>query len=92
MELDELRKLQASVQEAAHSIEQTVNKEITSTESQLNSITASATQVAPPVVETSPAAPAVEPVVAPAPAPAPAPSAQLELGLDAAAQAARKQA
>ena len=38
MELDELRKLQASVQDAAHAIEQTVNQQIKSTESELNSI------------------------------------------------------
>ncbi len=44
MELDELRKLQTSVQDAARAIEQTVNKEITSTESELNSIATSAEQ------------------------------------------------
>jgi sec-independent protein translocase protein TatB len=92
MELDELRKLQASVQDAAHAIEQSVNKEVTSTESQLNSIAASAAEAVqppmeplaePPMVE-----PAAEPVVATSP-PAPESSAQLELGLDA---TARKQA
>jgi sec-independent protein translocase protein TatB len=90
MELDELRKLQASVQDAARAIEQTVNKEISSTESQLNSITASAADAVQPVAETSPVAPGAEPVVAAAPAPES--SAQLELGLDAAAQVGRKQA
>ena len=84
MELDELRKLQASVQDAAHAIEQSVSTEISATESQLNSIAATAADAV------QPAAPGAEPVVA-AP-PAPASSAQLELGLDAAAQAARKQA
>ena len=90
MELDELRKLQASVQEAAHSIEQTVNKEITSAEAQLNSITESAAHAVRPVAETAPVAPGTEPIVAAAPAPAA--GAQLELGLDVAAQAARKEA
>jgi sec-independent protein translocase protein TatB len=89
MELDELRKLQASVQDAAHAIEQTVSKEISSTESQLNSIAASAADAVQPVAGTPPVAPGAEPVVAVAPAPDA--GAQLELGLDAAAQA-RKQA
>ena len=81
MELDELRKLQASVQDAARSIEQSVNKEISTTEAQLNSIATSATDAAPapPAAETAPAAGA-------------APTPQLELGLDASSQAARKQA
>jgi len=89
MELDELRKLQASVQDAAHSIEQSVSTEISATESQLNSIAASATDAVQPVAEAAPAVPGAEPVAAAAPVAA---SAQLELGLDAAAQAARKQA
>ena len=90
MELDELRKLQATVQDAAHAIEQSVNKEIASTESQLNSIAATAQEaVQPPVVaETASPAPGPDP----APAAAPEPAAQLELGLDAAGQAAGKQA
>ena len=94
MELDELRKLQASVQDAAHAIEQTVNKEITSTESQLNSIAASAAEAVQPAVETPAAvqAPPAELAAEPAAAAAPAQSAQLELGLEAAAHAARKQA
>ena len=90
MELDELRKLQASMQDAAHSIEQSVSKEITSTEAQLNSISESAASAVQPVAETPPVAPATDPAVAAAPAPAA--NAQLELGLDAAAQAARKEA
>ena len=52
MELDELRKLQATVQDAAHAIEQTVNKEITSTESELNSIAQTAAQAMQPAAET----------------------------------------
>ena len=53
MELDELRKLQATVQDAAHAIEQTVNKEITSTESELNSIAQTAAQAVQPAAENS---------------------------------------
>jgi sec-independent protein translocase protein TatB len=91
MELDELRKLQASVQEAARSIEQSVAKEVSTTETQLNSIAASATDAVKPPAEaaaTQPPAAAPEPVPAAPPAPGP----QLELGLDAAGEAARKQA
>jgi sec-independent protein translocase protein TatB len=91
MELDELRKLQASVQEAARSIEQSVAKEVSATETQLNSIAASATDAVTPPAEaaaTQPPAAAPEPVPAAPPAPGP----QLELGLDAAGEAARKQA
>lgn len=93
MELDELRKLQASVQDAAHAIEQSVSKEISATESQLSSIATSAADAVQPVADAAPVStvtPLAEPVVAAAPALAS--SAQLELGLDAAAQAVRKQA
>jgi len=55
MELDELRKLQASVQDAAHAIEQTVNKEIKSTESELTSIATTAEQALKPAVDAPPA-------------------------------------
>ncbi len=81
MELDELRKLQASVQDAARSIEQSVNQEISTTEAQLNSIATSAADAAPapPAVEAAPAAGA-------------APTPQLGAGIDAPGQAARKQA
>ena len=90
MELDELRKLQASVQDAARAIEQTVNKEISGTESQLNSIAQSVSEaVQPPPSPTPPVAAADAPVVA---VPAPAPVAQLELGLDPTGEPARKQA
>ena len=84
MEIDELRKLQASVQDAAHAIEQTVKNEVSSTESQLNSIATSAQEaVQPPAGESaSPTSAAAAQDAAP----------QLELGLDAANQAARKQA
>ena len=102
MELDELRKLQANVQDAARSIEQSVNKEVSATETQFNDIAASATDAAPPpavVAPTPPVAAPTPPVVAPTPpaaepvpAASPAPGPQLELGLDAAGEAVRKQA
>jgi sec-independent protein translocase protein TatB len=94
MELDELRKLQSTVEEAARSIEQSVHKEVSTAESQLNDITAAVTDLAPaaPAAEAVPAPPVVEaapPVTPSAAAPA---SPQLELGLDAAGEASRKQA
>jgi sec-independent protein translocase protein TatB len=85
MELEELRKLQSSVQDAARSIEQSVNQEISTAESQLDNITASATDLAP----TPPAAEAAPPLTPPATGPA---ASQLEPGLDASDEAARKQA
>jgi sec-independent protein translocase protein TatB len=96
MELDELRKLQASVEDAARSIEQTVNKEISTTESELNSIAASAAEAAPTassagIVPPPPASAAVEPPPPPATESAPT-SPQLELGLDTSGPPARKQA
>ena len=91
MELDELRKLQSTVEEAARSIEQSVHAEVSTAESQLNDITAAATEPAPaaPAAQAPPVVAAVPPVTAPAAAPG---SPQLELGLDAAAEAPRKQA
>ena len=87
MELDELRKLQASVQDAARSIEQSVHKEVSATETQLNSIAASAADaVAPPTAAAAPNPPAAAPAAPPASGP------QLELTLDAAGEASRKQA
>lgn len=94
MELDELRKLQSTVEEAARSIEQSVHQEVSTAQSQFNDVTAA-------VTESAPAAPAAEAVAAPpvleAAAPVTAPAAvaaspQLELGLDAAGQAPRQQA
>lgn len=92
MELDELRKLQSTVEEAAHSIEQSVHQEISITESQLDTITAAATDLAAasPAAEVAPAPPVIEaaqPVIPPAIATA---SPQLELGLDVAGEAPRK--
>ena len=100
MELDELRKLQSSVEEAARSIEQSVTKEISTAESQLNSIAATAadaapapssTNIAPIPPATAAVSPPVSPATEPAPAPGAAPTPQLELGLDTPGEAARKQ-
>jgi sec-independent protein translocase protein TatB len=91
MELDELRKLQSTVEEAARSIEQSVHKEIDATKSQLNTMTEAVTDLAstPPAAEALPTPPAVEP--APPPPVASPVSPQLELGLDTSEPAARKQ-
>ena len=90
MELDELRKLQASVQDAARAIEQTVNKEITSTESELNSIASSAAQAMQPAADPAPA-PAIEAPPPDAAAPSPATIVQGQLDLGSEAPPARKQ-
>lgn len=102
MELEELRKLQATVEDAARAIETSVNKEITTTESELNKV---ATEVSASVEPATPAPadvaaamsseltepPGTEPAAV---VQAPAATPQLELGLDAAqpAQAMQKQA
>jgi sec-independent protein translocase protein TatB len=90
MELDELRKLQATVQDAAHAIEQTVNKEITSTESELNSIAQTAAQAVQPAAE-NPVIDAAAPPAAETPPTAPSVQAQLDLGAEQ-SPPARKQA
>jgi sec-independent protein translocase protein TatB len=89
MELDELRKLQASVQDAAHAIEQTVNQQIKSTESELNSIANTAAQAMQPAAD---AVPAIEapPPAATTPAAEPTVQGQLDLGTEA-VQPVRKQ-
>ena len=102
MELDELRKLQASVEDAARAIEQSVNKEISTTESELNRIATVAADgaAAPPAVETPPASSTTEPATATAPATgavppnavSSTPQLELGLGLDTADDATRKQA
>jgi sec-independent protein translocase protein TatB len=75
MELDELRKLQSSMQDAARSFEQTVSNEIRGAESGLQQL-ARETQ--------SPDGAAAAADAAPAPPPGPVASQpQLELGLDA---------
>lgn len=69
MELDELRKLQSTVRDAAHSIENTIHKELNETESQLNKTVADLD-----------AKPESTPEPAPASTPPPV-TPQLELGL-----------
>lgn len=78
MQLDELKKLQAQVEESARSIERDVGKELQSAETSLNQAAQGLTDAAPPSADASPAVaapPAVEapPVAAPASA---APTAQ----------------
>ena len=82
MELDELRKLQASMQDTARSFEQSVSKEISATESELKGVAESATDLtpAPPPYSTD-ATPAAGNESTP----------QLELGLDASDPATHKQ-
>lgn len=81
MELEELKKLQASVQDAAQSMQQAVTKEINETGSQLQQIAEA--------VPSSPESEKQEPEQPPAANTSP----QLELGLDSSPQApARKQA
>lgn len=94
MELDELRKLQSTVEEAARSIEQSVHQEVRATESQLDTIAAAATDPAPAssVAEAVPAPPVAGPAPPAAPSAVAPASPQLELGLDAAGEAPRKQA
>ena len=94
MELDELRKLQSTVEEAARSIEQSVHQEVRATESQLDTIAAAATDPAPAssAAEAVPAPPVAGPAPPAAPSAVAPASPQLELGLDAAGEAPRKQA
>jgi sec-independent protein translocase protein TatB len=89
MELEELRKLQTTVEEAARAIETSVTKEVSSTEAELNKVAADVAAtaelppapdypelpVAPPAAETAPPPPAAAAVATP----------QLELGLETAA-------
>jgi sec-independent protein translocase protein TatB len=101
MEFEELRKLQSSVEEAARSIQQSVTKEISTAESQLNSIAATAAEAAPapssdniaptPTAAADEAVPPPTPATEPVPAPGAAPTPQLELGLDTPGEAIRKQ-
>jgi sec-independent protein translocase protein TatB len=87
IELDELRKLQASMQETARSIEQSVTQNVNAVESELNKVaqtaqgTVSNTAADATAIPNYPDLPAAEPMPA-ANAP-PVASPQLELGLDA---------
>jgi sec-independent protein translocase protein TatB len=99
MELEELRKLQATVEDAARAIETSVTKEVSNTEAELNKVAsdfAATVTPAEPVAETPAATPVELPPLteppavaeaAPAVAPQAAPASQMELGLDTAAPA-----
>ncbi len=82
MQLDELRKLQSSMQDAARSVEQSVSREISATESELQKIAdIPAREAANPPADSSPDASPGPLETAQPPTPAEA-SPQLELGLD----------
>ncbi len=86
MQLDELRKLQNSMQDAARSIEQSVSREISATESELQKIADSHPPETPhPAVEPLPDAAPGTPGTPQPQTPAEA-SPQLELGLDSKSQ------
>lgn len=81
MQLEELRALQNSMQDAARSIEQTVSKEVSAAESDLKQIAGMpAPESAGPVADTNDSSSAQPAPQSPAPETA---SPQLELGLDA---------
>ena len=75
MELEELKKLQSSMEDAAHSIQNSVNKEISETESGFNKLS----QASQPGIDLESAPAPAEAAAKPAPA-------QLDLGLDSTAQ------
>lgn len=89
MELDELRKLQASVQDAAQAIEQTMNKEVSAAQSELNSVASTASEALQPASEMQ-----TKPIETPPPATTASNEAgtQTQLDLGPEAPAARKQA
>jgi len=74
MELDELKKLQTSVQDTVNSIENTVRQEVQETQSQLEAVA----EIEPPAVVSSDFP---HPEITAAATPPAAPSPQLELGL-----------
>lgn len=55
MALDDLRKLQANIQETANSLEQSMNQEVRAVESGLNQIAGDAQSAAPAAAEPAPA-------------------------------------
>jgi sec-independent protein translocase protein TatB len=59
MALDDLRKLQANIQETANSLEQSMNQEVRAVESGLNQIAGDAQSTAPAAAEPAPAAAAL---------------------------------
>jgi sec-independent protein translocase protein TatB len=74
MELDELKKLQASMQDAARSFEQSVTREVNATESELQKIAQEANPTALPPAQPEAAAPAPNAAPDTVPAPEYAPS------------------
>jgi len=86
MEFDELRKLQNTVQDAAHALEKSVTKEISETEAELKSIAdASEERIPGAQVEARPQA-SVDPAQASGPEAAGQPAPQLELELSSKAE------
>jgi sec-independent protein translocase protein TatB len=69
MELDELKKLQAQMQDAARTFEHTVTREINTTETELQKLAQEANPMPPPPSETKAELPATGPADIPAPAP-----------------------
>jgi len=65
MELDELKKLQASMQDAARSFEQSVTREVSTAESELQKIAQAADPNAPPAAHLEPADATASPPAAP---------------------------
>jgi sec-independent protein translocase protein TatB len=73
MELDELRKMQSSMEDAARSFQSSVNQGVTETETELNKLAQEAQSATDPYTEAPP--PKQDPQVAPPPA-EPAPEAK----------------
>ena len=81
MELDELRKMQTSMEDAARSFQSSVSKEVSETESEFNKLA----QSVEPAPERNPDSPSPDPATMPA-------SQQLDLALDRSAKEPHKQA
>ena len=81
MELDELRKMQSSIEDTARSVQSSVSKEVSETESEFNKLA----QAAQPAPEPNQDSPSPDPATQPA-------SQQLDLALDPAAKEPHKQA
>ena len=81
MELDELRKMQSSMEDTARSLQSAVSKEVSETESEFNKLA----QAAQPAPEPNQNSPSPDPATQPA-------SQQLDLALDTAAKEPHKQA
>ena len=84
MELEELRKLQATVEDAARAIETSVTKEVSATESELNKLATDVSATAPALAEPPVVANAGSDVVAETSAPVQTVASQLEAGLESA--------